>query len=207
MADPKKGKCYSKVDRGQRRKSDFYQTPYSMTRQFLDVKFPVYLSLASVLEPAAGAGAMVEVLRERFGNVQHYDLVRDGKDFLDHSGMVDYVITNPPFSLANQFIEKCMEITKREFALLMPLNYLQGKQRYDRFFCGDAVREARLRLKKVYVFTRMPMLSGEVRGDGKYPTGMQAYAWYWWRRRDYGEVGFPEIHWIDNNEYVLRKGD
>lgn len=32
----KKGKCFSAVNRGQRKKSDFYQTPYSMTKQLFD---------------------------------------------------------------------------------------------------------------------------------------------------------------------------
>jgi len=31
-----KGKCISACNRGQRNKSDFYQTPYSMTEQLLE---------------------------------------------------------------------------------------------------------------------------------------------------------------------------
>ena len=61
------GKCYSKVNKGQRKESDFYETPYSITDQFLmSENFNLHLD---VLEPACGKGAMVSVLQEYFKNV------------------------------------------------------------------------------------------------------------------------------------------
>jgi len=40
----------------------------------------------------------------------------------------DAIITNPPYSCKDKFIEKCYE-TKKSFALLMPLTALEGKKR------------------------------------------------------------------------------
>jgi hypothetical protein len=59
-------------------------------------------------------------------------------------------------------------------------------------------------LKKVYVFTRYPMLGDTLREDGKYNTGMMVYAWYIFENH-FG--GAATIDWIDNNKDVLSKKD
>ena len=59
-------------------------------------------------------------------------------------------------------------------------------------------------LKKVYVFTRYPMLGEKLREDGKYNTGMMVYAWYIFENHYSGD---PIIDWIDNNGDVLNKKD
>lgn len=40
------------------------------------------------------------------------------------------IITNPPYSLKNEFLERCYEYDK-PFALLLPLTALEGKQRNE----------------------------------------------------------------------------
>ena len=75
------GKNFSCNNLGQRKKSDFYETPYSLTEQFLQV-FP-WLSVKTVLEPAAGDGAITKIV-ERFalGSVEAYDpMTHEGYDF------------------------------------------------------------------------------------------------------------------------------
>ncbi|WP_169780146.1 hypothetical protein [Campylobacter curvus] len=187
------GKNFSGNTNPARYKSDFYQTPYNLTRRLLEVeKFG-----GSILEPACGNGAIVSVLKE-FGyqDIKFYDILTSGKDFLEESGKFDCIITNPPFSLAKEFILKALEISDK-FAFLLPLNYLHGKERHDEIY-------ARKALQKVYVFTRYPMLSSEIRSDGKYQTGMMVYVWYVFSRHFSGQ---PEIYWLDNNEDVLKKGE
>lgn len=187
-----KGKNFScnNVD-GKRRASDFYETPYSMTRQFLDVEH--FDKSKTFLEPACGDNAIVKVLRERFSNVHAHDL-KYGQDFLGYDGKVDYIITNPPFSLAKEFILKAKEVSDK-FSMLLPLSYLHGKERHDLIYMSDGFR-----LKTVYVFTRYPMLGDPLREDGKYRTGMMVYAWFVWER-EYN--GFPTLKWIDNHKYVI----
>lgn len=194
-----KGKCYSKVNRGQRLKRDKYQTPYTMTQSLFDVE--IFDDKTTMLEPACGDCAIVKIIKENyFGDIEYYDIA-DGNDFLIEEKKYHYIITNPPYSLANEFIMKAKKIAEIKFCMLLPLNYLQGQKRYeyiynkvDNFF-----------LTKIYIFTRMPMLSNKIRKDGKYQTGMQAYAWYIWEKRNYESNSTPLIYWIDSKDHIVRR--
>lgn len=191
----KKGKNFSANNAsGKRKKSDFYETPYSITRKFLNVEDFDY-SL-TICEPACGAGAIVKVLKENTDNIIAYDIE---KNFLSETNQYDYIITNPPFSIAYDFILKAKLVAKKKFAFLLPLSYLHGKKRYDNIYCDKEYP-----LKKVYVFTRYPMLGENLREDGKYNTGMMVYAWFVFER---GYEGPSMINWIDNNEDVISKKD
>jgi hypothetical protein len=179
---------------GKRRASDFYETPYSMTEQLLQV---VDLSdMNTILEPAAGNGAIVRVLQRAGFNVTAYD---QETDFLTEQGHYDCVLTNPPYSLAGQFVLQAKHVARQRIVLLLPLAYLHGKQRYDTIYT-----DTQFPLREVHVFTRYPLLGDPLRADGKYTTGMMVYAWYVWDR---AHVGPPLIRWLDNNAYILNKRD
>ena len=191
----KKGKNFSTNNAsGKRKKSDFYETPYSITRHLLNAEdFDYNLTIC---EPACGDGAIVKVLQEKTHNVVFYDIE---KNFLTETEQYDYIITNPPFSIAYEFIQKAKNVAKKKFAFLLPLSYLHGKKRYD-----DIYSDKEYPLKKVYVFTRYPMLGEKLREDGKYNTGMMVYAWFIFEK-DY--TGPSVVDWIDNNSDVLSKND
>jgi len=185
-----KGKNFSGVNLGQRKKSDFYETPYSMTQQFLDLK--LFNVTSRTLEPACGNGAIVSVLKANgFNDVVSYDIEAN---FLIESIKYEQIVTNPPFSLAYEFILKAKEVSER-FAMLLPLSYLHGKKRYDGIYSDNSFA-----LQSVNVFCRYPMLGEKLRCDGKYKTGMMVYAWFVW---DKTHSGSAAINWIDNQEYVL----
>ena len=189
----KKGKNFSGNNAlGQRKKSDFYETPYSMTSHLLEAED--FNKSLTVCEPACGDGAIVKILEKKWDNVVAYDIE---KNFLWETKNYDYIITNPPFSLAYEFVQKAKQIATEKFAFLLPLSYLHGKKRYDNIYM-----DKQYGLKKVYVFTRYPMLGESLREDGKYNTGMMVYAWYIFENH-YSEL--PVIDWIDNNEDVLSK--
>ena len=193
----KKGKNFSANNAtGKRKKSDFYETPYSLTRKFLDVE--EFDKSLTICEPACGAGAISNILKERWkdGLVSAYD---EETNFLLETGTYDYIVTNPPFSLAHEFILKAKSVVNRKFALLLPLSYLHGKKRFDEIYTDEEFS-----LKKVYIFTRYPMLGEKLREDGKYTTGMMVYAWFVWEK---GYINEPTISWIDNNDDVLSKKD
>lgn len=193
-----KGKNYScnnKVEK--RNKNDFYQTPYSITRHLLNNETFNYN--LEILEPCCGNNAIVNILKEKWNDnlITYYDIE---KDFLTETetDKYSYIILNPPYRLAYDFILKCKEVCKKKFAMLLPLNYLHGKKRYDNIYC-----DINYPLKKVYIFTRYPLLtSDDVREDGCYNTGMMVYAWFIFEK-DY--IGKTEIDWIDNNNDVLKK--
>ena len=186
------GKNFSGNTNKLRSKSDFYQTPYNLTRRLLEVeKFK-----GRILEPACGGGAITTILEEAgYGDITAYDLLIDGKDFLDETRKFDAIITNPPFSLAKEFILKACGVAPR-FAFLLPLSYLHGKERHDEIYTRGI-------LEKIYVFTRYPLLLREIRADGRHETGMMVYAWYIFNTAYEGE---PVIRWLDNDSDVVRKG-
>ena len=192
----KKGKNFScnNVSK-KRKKSDFYETPYSMTRQFINGEY--FNKELTVLEPSCGEGAILKILKENWKSdlVTGKDLIQTKDDYLNENKEWDYVITNPPFSLALEFIQKSKIVANKKFAMLLPLSYLHGKQRYD-----EVYTDKNYGLKNVHVFTRYPMLGDPLREDGRYRTGMMVYAWFVWEN---GYAGDPRLKWLDNHKYVL----
>lgn len=190
----KKGKNFSCNNVGQRKKSDFYETPYSITEHLLNRES--FDSKLTVCEPACGSGAIVQILQKKWqsNNITSYDIE---KNFFNDEQQYDYIITNPPFSIAFDFIKHAKKLAKIKFAFLLPLSYLHGKKRYDEVYMDKSYG-----LEKIYVFTRYPMLGDTLRQDGKYRTGMMVYAWYIFAN---GFSKSPAIHWIDNNKDVIHK--
>jgi hypothetical protein len=192
-----KGKNFSTNNAsGKRKKSDFYETPYSITQQFLDCG--LIDKDSKILEPACGDGAIVKVLKDNgFVNVTGKDL-STGSDFLLEEEKYDVIITNPPFSLALEFILKAKELCDK-FVYFLPWSYIHGKERYDKIYT-----QVDFPLSEVYVFTRYPLLGEKLRSDGKYHTGMMVYAWYVWDKNGNKK---PEINWLDNNNFILKAGE
>jgi hypothetical protein len=187
-----KGKNFSCNNLGQRKKSDFYETPYSITRHLL-ANEPFDRTLR-VCEPACGNGAIVRILQQSWdrSKITAYDKDRD---FLKDRNHYDYIITNPPFSLAYDFILRAKRSATKKFAFLLPLNYLHGKKRYNGIY-----QDIQYGLRKVHVFIQYPLLGEPLREDGKYRTGMLVYAWYVFQNH---YAGLPTISWLDNNDDVL----
>ena len=186
-----KGKNFScNNSSGKRKKSDFYETPYSLTRLFLEKEADRMPGL--VLEPACGNGAIVKVLKEFGKRVVCYD---KETDFLKEKQVYNYIITNPPFSIAGDFIEKAKEISER-FSFLLPLSYLHGKKRYDEVYCDSSFP-----LESIYVFTRYPMLGDPLLESGQHRTGMMVYAWFTFSKLVTNKE--PVIRWLDNQNFVV----
>ncbi len=76
-----------------------------------------------------GHSNITKVLRDQGYSVVTSD-IRNGFDFLtdEPSHDFDLIITNPPYSLKDQFLERCYQ-HHRPFALLLPLTALEGKRR------------------------------------------------------------------------------
>ena len=115
---------------GKRHQSDFYPTPPEATEAILR-----FLSLPEgtvIWEPACGECDMVNVMQS-FGYSVIATDISLGQDFLEMPlPDCDWIITNPPFSLADKFIERCAE-HKKPFALLLKSQYWHAKSRYALF--------------------------------------------------------------------------
>lgn len=116
-----------------RNESDFYPTPPDVTFALMKrLGIPKWMW---IWEPACGEGHIVnELHREGYQNVLATD-IQNGIDFLT-CNISDFtyrwIITNPPFSLAEQFIRRCHE-SRMPFALLLKSQYWHSKKRYSLF--------------------------------------------------------------------------
>lgn len=110
--------------------SDFYPTPPEATQALLD--FLMLPAGTTIWEPACGEGHMAEVMRKNGYYVVESD-INMGRDFLQEPCVpCDWIITNPPFTIADKFIERCME-HKKPFALLLKAQYWHAKKRLTLF--------------------------------------------------------------------------
>ena len=80
-----------------------------------------------------GKSKISEVLRDSGHTVYSSDIV-NGFNFLKDKPSFDFdmIITNPPYSIKDDFIEMCYEYNK-PWALLLPLTALEGVRRGDLF--------------------------------------------------------------------------
>ena len=85
----------------------------------------------------SGSSNITNVLKEHGYKVLSTD-IKTGFDFLNETmsedvlATIDFIITNPPYSLKDEFIRKCYEYQK-PFALLLPLTALEGIERGKMF--------------------------------------------------------------------------
>lgn len=113
-----------------RAKSDFYPTPPDATLAL--VKALGLPAGTRIWEPACGEGHMANVFKKCGYEVMATD-IRMGKNFLSASyEPCDWIITNPPFSIADKFIERCLYFD-RPFALLLKSQYWHAKKRLPLF--------------------------------------------------------------------------
>lgn len=166
----------SSTNRGAlRNKDDFYETPDWAS----DIIIPYLAPPAIVLEPAAGAGAMKRRLMNAYPGAM-FDSIELDAERAEASGSrcgsffscerwsgYDLVITNPPFSLAIEFVEHALKIVKPrgEVAMLLRLAFLETAKR-------TAFHKAHP--SDVYVFANRPSFT-----DGT-STDSAAYAWFVW---------------------------
>lgn len=158
-----------------RSESDFYPTPAEATRALLE-----FLRLPTgtrIWEPACGEGHMVATLEDAGYSVTGTDIAT-GQDFLDEPlRECDWIITNPPFFIAEKFIERCAKHGK-PFALLLKAQYWNAKRRYDLF--------QRIRPTYVLPLTWRPDFLQKKRGGG---SPLMDVMWCVWNGGD-GETRF-----------------
>ncbi len=103
------------------------------------------LHLQYVWEPACNRGYMARPLGEYFDRVFATDVNNygwDGQDgvadfLLDWGGDdfdVDWIITNPPFRLAAQFVDHGLRHARKGVAMFVRTSFIEGVTRYDELF-------------------------------------------------------------------------
>jgi hypothetical protein len=184
---------------------DDFPTPPWATRALIEhaISSKVPLRDMTCLEPACGRGHMSVTLAEYFREVTSYDVFDYSfgsvADFLKAKhidGSYDWVITNPPFRLAEEFINRSMKIARHGVAMLTRTVFIESVGRYERLFkINPPSRFAQ--------FTeRVPMVKGRVDKKASTATG---YAWLIWEK---DRLGTTQLAWIPACRKALeREGD
>lgn len=180
---------------------DFFPTPPWAARALVaDVLsvLGVHSNSHLLWEPAAGEGHMLEALRPFFAAAFGSDIfdygrgyavgsfARDGLDAAHCPFHPDWVITNPPFNRAADFVELALDRSTVGVAMLVRSAWAEGQERYNRLF------------KKSPPFCvaqfveRVPMKRGGWAPNGSTAT---SYSWFIWVHNTCSLVGTRFV-WI-----------
>lgn len=170
---------------------DDFPTPPWATRalcEWLRTQSPLIGS--TCCEPAANRGHMVKPLTEYFGPIEASDIHDYGAGFQVEDYLfgpipaeIDWTITNPPFRLAEEFIERALECSAVGVAIIVRSAFLEGVGRYRDLFNVTPPTDI------LQFSERVVMHRGKLSSKGSTAT---AYCWLVWRK---GETG-TKFHWI-----------
>lgn len=181
----------------------------------------------TVWEPAANRGFMVRGLADAVREVHASDVHDYGagfpvRDFLFPGSVepVDWVITNPPFRLAEQFARRGAEVASLGVALLVRVAFLEGEGRFRSLFADlPPTRVLQFCERVVMHKGRLPdpdvAEPREVEKGGDLVTVMRkpstatAYAWLVWERYPAHGRGLTVLDWIPpgSRRRLTRPGD
>lgn len=160
------------------------------------------VSQMSVLEPACGRGHMARAFSEYFQKVEASDIHPYGYgqtgDFLRTiyaADSFDWVITNPPFKSAEEFIHRAMPIARRGVAVLVRTVFIESVGRFQRIFSQNPPS-----IFAQFV-ERVPMVKGRVDRSASTATG---YAWIIWEKNG---SKYPTLAWVPPCRKTLERAD
>jgi len=173
----------------EREKRDYYATEPKAAEMLLELE-----QFAShILEPCCGAGHLANVLKDAGYKVECNDIIDRGcndttSDYLTRTEeWQGDIITNPPYSKAQEFVEKSLSLVSdgNKVAMFLKLTFLEGKKRRTLFDEHPPRR----------IWVSSSRLKCAINGDfGNTGTSATAYAWYVWEK---GYKGSPEIRWFN----------
>jgi hypothetical protein len=179
---------HSLADRG----DDCYSTPPEAVHALLEVE---HLP-RRIWEPCVGQGAIARVLLDAGHEVIGTDLVDyglgypGGRDFLMERSAppgVTCIVTNPPFKLAPQFVEKALELVPRTYMLLR-LAFFESQRR------SHILENAGL--ARIFCFRRRLPFMHRLDWEGpKNSNSGMAFCWMAWDRNHRGPTTIHRISW------------
>ena len=171
---------------------DLYETPSEAIHALLEVeKLPHW-----IWEPAAGRGAIVNVLRDRGHAAVASDIHDYGfplhfvADFLTREKApvnCGTIVTNPPFQIVNEFVRHAVKLCPRVI-MLLPLTFYESHCRRNDLLDGGS-------LARIHAFrNRLPMMHRDG-WEGRKNTSTKAYGWFCWDRDHRGPTTAHRISW------------
>jgi hypothetical protein len=99
---------------------DVYYTPQAVVKSHLQECVPYYKEGDLVYDPFFGQGAYYNLYDEFFTNCRkEYSEITMGKDFFEYEGRPDIIVSNPPFSILKQVLDRLLEIRPKCISLLL----------------------------------------------------------------------------------------
>ncbi len=144
-----------------------------------------------IWEPACGNGWISNIIKSYDYRVRSSDIDQDneygapGIDFLESHFQVANIITNPPYSILNEFMGHGIQLARRKFCLLVRLAALATKGRWSYIYKDQPP-------SRIWVFAeRITMYPYGIRTGG---SGTTEYAWFVWDKEsdDIGKLGWIE---------------
>lgn len=165
---------------------DFYPTPPPMTEALLKVE----TFRGGVWECACGDGAMAKVFEAHGYNVIGTDIEPRGYGtqvdfFFSAASLAPNIVTNPPYNLLNDFIERAVLLQPEKIAILAKLNSLETIER-------SRILE-QTKLTRVWVFRARHNIYRNGIIPEKDNGGMIAFCWLVWER---GYTDKPTLGWV-----------
>lgn len=178
--------------------ADLFPTPPWATRALVEwiSSQDVRVWEQSVWEPAAGLGHMSNTLAEFFNTTEASDAYPYGHhhwlwDFIaddhrtDQRWVADWIITNPPFKLAEEFCRIAIRRANIGVAMLVRTTFLEGVGRHRDLFSITPPTY-------VLQFTeRVPMHRGRLEERGSTAT---SYCWLVWIKSDNSQE--TKLRWL-----------
>lgn len=168
--------------------ADFYATPPEAVEMLLRLED----FSETVIEPCCGMGHVGKVLEAHGHRVDARDIIDrgygiGGRDFLRCAdrGLDADVVTNPPYSLAQEFVEKSLEVVGdgHKIAMFLKLTFLEGKARRRMFEAAPP--------KRIWVSSSRLCCA---KNAGKFVQSCICYAWFVWVK---GWRGDTVVKWFN----------
>jgi hypothetical protein len=159
---------------------DNFPTPPWAVRALLEhvIRYDIHKGM-SCLEPACGNGHMSTVLKEGFDKVISSDIRDYGnhkvRDFLSGANIpiTDWIITNPPFCLAQEFALRAIKISRIGVALFTRTAFIESVGRYDNLL------NVLLPTTIAQFVERVHIVKGRL---DRYASTATGYCWIVWRK-------------------------
>ena len=155
------------------------------------------------LEPACNRGFMAKPLSEYFKEVKSSDIYDYGYgetiDFLAQKyskGSYDWVITNPPFKLAESFVTEGLRVATSGVAMLTRTVFIESVGRHERLFSINPP------WRFAQFAERVPMVKGRLDKSASTATG---YCWMVWLKEPLEYP--PELCWVPPCRKTLERND
>lgn len=144
--------------------NDIVYTPRNIAKEIIDTFAPT----GTILDPSKGLGAFYDQYPDHCE--KDWCEITEGRDFFDFTRPVDWIITNPPYSIFNEFMKHSFEIADN-VVFLIP----QNKQ-YSSHIRLRMIREYGGEMKRI-------QFTADARHFG-FPFGFPLAACHWQRGYD-----------------------